>query len=352
MMQQKSGIFTISLDFELYWGVRDKKSLVDYGEHLLGVKSAIPSILNLFDKYGIHATWACVGFLFFNNFDEMIASLPNNQPIYINKQLSPYEYIIKELASYKTEVSQYHYAPSLIKLILDHRNQEIGSHTFSHYYCLENGGDSDTFRADLEAACKIADKYNISLKSLVFPRNQTQIEYLSILKEKGFLGYRGNENFWIYSPKNDENGSSSIKRGLRLIDTYFNLSGSNCYQFNKIGDEPPFNIPSSRFLRPYSKKLVFLEPLRLQRILSSLSYAAKKGLIYHLWWHPHNFGVNLDQNILFLNKILEHFRYLQKTYGMESLNMGEIAEKLINYKLEISKENNENIFFMAGDREA
>jgi Polysaccharide deacetylase len=348
-MQQQSGIFTISLDFELYWGVRDKKNLVDYGEHLLGVNSAIPAILNLFDEYGIHATWASVGFLFFENFDEMIEGLPNKQPSYINKQLSPYEYIIKELSSRKMEVGQYHYAPSLIKLILDHQNQEIGSHTFSHYYCLEKGGDIDTFRADLEAACKIAEKYNIRLKSLVFPRNQTQIEYLSVLNETGILSYRGNENYWIYSPKNDEDGSSSIRRGLRLIDTYLKLSGSNCYQLNEIGDKPPFNICSSRFLRPCSKKLRFLEPLRLQRILSSMSYAAKKGLIYHLWWHPHNFGVDLDQNILFLNKILEHFRYLQESYRMESLNMGEIAENLINYKSAVP---NENIVFMSGIRKA
>ncbi len=70
------------------------------------------------------------------------------------------------------------------------------------------------------------------------------------------------------------------------MDAYFKLSGENSYNLNEIAGKPPFNIRSSRFLRPYSRKLKFLETLRLQRIVSEMSYAAQKGLVYHLWWHP------------------------------------------------------------------
>jgi hypothetical protein len=316
-MKHQNGIFTISLDFELYWGVRDKKNIDDYGENILGVRSAIPAILKLFDEYKIHATWACVGFLFLNDLDELLRELPDQKPNYINKKLSPYDYITSELSA-RAKIDLYHYALSLIKLILSHQNQEIGSHTFSHYYCLERGQSIDTFKADLVAACKIAKKkYNINIKSLVFPRNQTQIEYLSVLKEKGILSYRGNELAWLYSARNEED-ESLPRRALRLIDAYLNLSGSNCYSLDEIVSEPPFNIRSSRFLRPYSKQLRILEPLRLQRIMSGLSYAARKGLVYHLWWHPHNFGANLNQNIAFLAKILDHYNYLKETYGMGS----------------------------------
>ena len=51
-----------------------------------------------------------------------------------------------------------------------------------------------------------------------------------------------------------------------------------------------------------------LEPLRMRRILSDLTHAAKKGLVYHLWWHPHNFGDHMDENLVFLKKILDHHR--------------------------------------------
>ncbi len=91
----------------------------------------------------------------------------------------------------------------------------------------------------------------------------------------------------------------------------------------------PFNISSSRFLSPYSSRLQSLEMLRLRRILLAMTYAAKQGLVYHLWWHPHNFGIRRKENLLFLQKILEHYSYLQTTYSMESLSMGELANKLV-----------------------
>jgi hypothetical protein len=85
------------------------------------------------------------------------------------------------------------------------------------------------------------------------------------------------------------------------------------------------NVPGSWFLRPYSHKLRFLEWMKLRRIKNAMTYAAKNGKLYHLWWHPHNFGKNQDQNFKNLTEILEHFTYLQKEYEMESMNMQEVA---------------------------
>ena len=59
------GTLIVSLDFELHWGVRDVKTVAQYRENLLGVRRAIPALLATFADYGIHATWATVGFLFF-----------------------------------------------------------------------------------------------------------------------------------------------------------------------------------------------------------------------------------------------------------------------------------------------
>ncbi len=49
--------------------------------------------------------------------------------------------------------------------------------------------------------------------------------------------------------------------------------------------------------------------------------------MYHLWWHPHNFGVNLDKNIDFLEKILQYYQQLNVQGKMQSLNMGKMSEK-------------------------
>jgi hypothetical protein len=57
-----------------------------------------------------------------------------------------------------------------------------------------------------------------------------------------------------------------------------------------------------------------------------MSYAAKRNLVYHLWWHPHNFGKNLDSNLNMLTEILNHYTYLNKKYNFTSLNMKGLSD--------------------------
>ncbi|MBU4367258.1 polysaccharide deacetylase family protein [Patescibacteria group bacterium] len=317
------GALIISLDFELYWGMRHKYQLNDCRNNLLAVRSIIPSLLKLFDEYKIHATWATVGLLFFENKNDLIRELPAVCPAYFNPKLSPYQSINNIGANEKED--PFHYADSLIKLIASYPNQEIATHTFSHYCCLEPGQNKEEFRYDLKSAVEVAKKYNINIESIIFPYNQINDQYLLICKEIGLKAYRGNESSWLYKTRS-MGEESLIRRILRLVDVYFNISGHNAYSLNDVSRNPPINIPSSRFLRPYWPALKFLELLRLHRILSDLDYAAKNNLIYHLWWHPRNFGEGdeIEKNLSFLKKILDHFLDLQKKYGMKSLNMREL----------------------------
>jgi hypothetical protein len=320
-MISDKGIFTVSLDCELYWGVRDRRTIQQYSNNLLGVRDAIKEILKAFDDYDAHATWAVVGFLFFPNVERLRENVPSELPQYLNPSLSPYRYIMES----DTLEAVYHFAPEVIDLICGYDNQEIGTHTFSHYYCLEKGQTADSFHMDLSSAIKVAENRGLTLKSLVFPRNQCNLQFLPILSDLGILCYRGNEDGWAYSAvsREDEN---TLKRLLRLIDAYVNISGHNTYSIYEVSLQQTFNIPSSRFLGSYSKKLLWLENLRLRRIKEAMSYAAKHKTIFHLWWHPHNFGTNTTENMAFLRAILEHYRMLNRKYNMLSLNMGEIAD--------------------------
>jgi peptidoglycan/xylan/chitin deacetylase (PgdA/CDA1 family) len=317
-----TGTFCISLDFELFWGIRDHRTIENYGNNLRNVHIVVPRLLELFKKYNVHCTWATVGILFCKNKEELLQHLPSRIPFYKHPQYNPYPYIKNNSLE-----SVYHFAPDLIELIKQYNGQEIASHTFSHYYCLEESQTVQDFEADLHAALQIAKEKNIEIKSIVFPRNQFNENYLAACKNAGVLIYRGNENSWLYKAKNRDE-ENLLRRALRLVDSYINISGHHTYSLqNPIA--MPADIPSSRFLRPYQHKLKMLDGLRLQRICNSMSYAAKKKQLYHLWWHPHNFGADMEQNFSFLERILKHFSLLQDQYNMQSLTMKETATTLI-----------------------
>lgn len=314
-----SGSFTISLDFELYWGVRDKRDIESYKQNLGGVYTVIPKILELFIKYNIHATWATVGFLFFKDFNELKKYLPDELPCYEKKELSAYEY----LDSDNPKDLKYHFAKELIHTIKQTAYQEIASHTFSHFYAREQNAAKNSFQSDARAYKKLAKDENMMINSIVFPRNQIDQDNLKVLKDVGIEIYRGNPTHWAY--KDGDIEKSFFKRVFRFIDTYVNLSGYHTSLPKKNDDLT--EVKSSMFFRPYSKKFSLLEGLKLKRIKNAMTYAAKKKQNFHLWWHPHNFGINQDENLKNLEEILLHFKFLQSKYGMKSLNMQELARE-------------------------
>lgn len=315
------GRFIISLDFELFWGVWDVTTKEKYGNNILGVKEVIPELISLFAQYNFKATFATVGFLFARNKAELLASLPGNKPAYSNDSYNVYSREIPAIGNDETD-DPYHFGYSLLQQLLP-TPHEISTHTFSHYYCLEEGQCMDEFEADIVAAKKIAAANNIAICSIVFPRNQVNEEYLGVLKANGIDAYRGNPTSWIYKPRKFAAEVPFI-RLCRLMDTYFPISGYNTHVIKKENGLP-VNIPASRFLKPYNKNLAWLEKLKLQRILNEMTRAAQKNEVYHLWWHPHNFGINIRENMHNLTVILNHFQWLQKKYGFTNCTMKEAA---------------------------
>jgi peptidoglycan/xylan/chitin deacetylase (PgdA/CDA1 family) len=322
MAQDNPGSLVVSLDFELQWGVRDQCSLASSRLRLDGVYTVVPELLRSFSQYDVHATWATVGMLFFESKQDLVASLPTRRPQYQRSMLSPYLDLDCVGSDYRTD--PYHFAPKLITQIADSRNQEIGTHTFSHYYCLESGQSTDDFKSDLKAAIAIAKKSNIELKSIVFPRNQYTESHLYICDILGFTSYRGNQHNWFWYPRK-RSEDTLLRRGMRLLDAYVPMSGPNCWAMPHPHPGQPIDVTASRFLRPVGSSLTWLDSQRLVRIKKEMLEAARSRRMYHLWWHPENFGAHAKQNIEFLSMILEWFDYLRKTEGMRSLNMSEFA---------------------------
>lgn len=308
------GYFVISLDFELFWGVHDVFSIDRYGSNVKNVRIIIPRLLELFDKYNIHATFGVVGGMYHASVEEF---MDNNLdmslfPKYDNTLLSPYE--DHGLSQIKKHPELF-FQPLLIDDIRE-SGQEIATHTYSHYYCNEVGANDKDFSYDINNAINIALKHGDKIESIILPRNQDiSDDFKTILIKSGIGCYRCN-------PYKYFNKQALIFRALRFLSSYFPLTRT-C--FNLPPNEPLVKIPSSLFLRPYST-IKILNILQLRNIKRSMRIAAKTGKLFHLWWHPHNFGNNMEENFAILEGILKYFNFLRVHFGFESVSMGDMMK--------------------------
>lgn len=334
---QPSPYFVISLDFELMWGMFDKVTEETYGDALRGTAVAIPQMLDLFTAHNIHATWATVGMLATYSLPdlEQLTPLESDRPHYLNPDYSSYEHIRKYKPQVLTMQELYH-APEIVERIAAAPGQEVGSHSFSHCYLMETldpeqKTNPEYFAHDCLSAQKALERFGVKPVSFVFPRNQWSKAGIDILRRFAYVAYRGTETSYLYRPRVESNQKNLLLRLLRFIDRYVNISGYHAHNLRKLNrrDATLINIPASRMLAPYNKMLFFLERLRLRRVKRSMTKAAKRGLCYHLWWHPHNFGRNQAKNIMVLREILLHFKKLEKQYGWQSKNMQEVATAVV-----------------------
>jgi len=324
MSGRDSGQLVISLDFELFWGVRDYRSTDAYRDRLLVTREVVAALLETFASFGVRATWATVGFLFADGRQEALDYSPDYRPQYELARYSPYPHL--ERTGDSEADDPIHFAPSLIAEIAETPGQQIGSHTFSHYFCLERGQASAAWRADLNAAKAIARARGLELESLVFPRNQCDPAYLEAAGDAGFGCYRGHPDVWFYEPWRRRE-RSMLGRAVRVLDAHVPLAGSTTHAVGRERDGRPVDVPASRMLRPWRPATRALAPLRRRRIRREMREAAERGECFHLWWHPHNFGAHPEENLAFLRRILEDFADLREAEGMRSATMREAAAR-------------------------
>ena len=277
-------------------------------------------MLRTFATFDVRATWATVGLVFARTRDELLGWLPERRPRYRHSSYSHLNEIGEDERS-----DPLHYGGSLVARIRDTGSHEIATHTFSHYLCHEADQTLEDFEADIGTAVAVAMSYDVTLKSIVFPRNQVAPEYFGVLQRHGIRNYRGG----VISDQVAAGGGQlrhAATRARRLLDTYLPLTHKRPLQAVSHPSGMT-NVPASRFLRPYSPRTEKLEGLRLARIRDEMTAVAREGGIYHLWWHPHNFGTHLADNIAFLERVLEHFDHLRARHGMQSLTMAQAAEE-------------------------
>ena len=311
----------LSLDFELFWGVTESKTLANYGANIAGVWHALPGMLKLFKKYNVHATWATVGMLMCKDFRHWSDLRPAILPTYNRDACLTYAF-----SSLAKAHPKLFFAPNLVEQILTTEGQELGSHSYSHFYCGETNATLDQFAADLACVKAIFSEYGQKPTSFVFPRNQIVDGYLQLLLSADFKSYRGNQSHALYRQGQlADMQFKNLARVVKLVDAYLPLTGNHISVAQNSLAGQLVNLPASMFLRPVSK-FTALNALHLHRVKSGMLNAAKTQGVFHLWWHPHNFGRNPEANLHNLEMLLMYYRFLNQSYGMRSLSMSELAE--------------------------
>jgi hypothetical protein len=325
-MTSPPGALVISLDFELHWGMRDHvdRQSPTYGE-LAPSRQTVAELAELFAGRGIRATWATVGLLFGSTAAEVEGCLPERRPSYRRPELDPYV----EPIGADEEGDPEHLAGSLVRLLAGTPGQEVASHTFSHFYCLEEGQGDQDLAADLAAAQAIAGIHGLRLTSLVLPRNQWDPRYAPTVLAAGFTCIRGPQPGWAHTSR-PQGGQSRLRRAVRLADTYGGVHPPPTLAWGAVrGRDGLCDVPASAFLRPYAPGRKRLQPLQRQRLVAGMRDAARRGRIFHLWWHPHNFTRYPTESFAFLGELLDEFDRLSASDGMVSLTMGDVASAVV-----------------------
>ena len=308
--QPQSGAAVISLDFELRWGMHDVYGLNfdAYRANLEQVRNVVPRLLRLFGDHDIGATWAAVGALACTDWDEYFRRAPP-PPNYKSTSLR----VKPEYADLDPR-GELHFAPDLVKQIVVAPRQELGTHTFSHLYLREEGITAEDVAADLEAASRLfQEQYGIEPVSLVFPRNQPA--FLDVVRAASIKMWRGNPGPWYYETE-DTRHNGPLPRALKLLDALNPM--------RRLAAPLEADMTrASLFLR-----LNLPPPLwaaHIRRIKGELD-ALDQGGIFHIWFHPHNLGQEMNLRLARVEQVLELIAERRKRGRLLSLAMGELVQ--------------------------
>jgi hypothetical protein len=257
-----------------------------YLKNLEGAREAVPQLLQLFTRRGVRATWATVGALACQGWDDYFHRAPE-PPHYAEKRLA----VDPRYADLDPD-GRLHFAPDLVAQVAETEGQDLGTHTFSHLFLGEQGVMQADVAADHAATLALfRERFAITPTSLVFPRNQ--VAFVALYRSRGINAWRDNERTWYYQLTRHTN--HPIVSGFRMIDalTPWRARGG------------AFSDGCSRstlFVRVYLPESAW--KLHLARIATE-ARRAKRGSPLHFWLHPHNLGADVPRGIRRLEQVLD-----------------------------------------------
>jgi hypothetical protein len=318
----QKGIFLLSLDLELCWGVVDKPRLLKKNKiYYEQARDCIEKILMLLEKYNISATWAIVGHLFLKE-----CNLINGQK-HIDIPRSTYPRYAKDW--FEESPCTCHkedplwYGQDIIEKIINCRvHQEIACHSFAHIPYGDRNTKRVTVQSDLSKCLCEAVKFDLRLRSFVFPRNN--IGYIDELSNFGFEAFRGEEPSWY------RGFTSKLKKVCHIIDQILAISPPVTLPEHQQG---LYNIPASMFYLPMNgfRSIIPVE-VRIFKAKKGIRRAIRQKKIFHLWFHPFNIATNQVKLLYGLEEILKEVISNREKGQLEVRSMDEIVDLMGLYQ--------------------
>jgi len=312
------GVFTISIDFELIWGTLDlfgperfrKACEVERGV-------VIDRLLDLFVEFNVSATWCVLGHLLLERCStEDEKKHPDIvRPEHAWRRGDWFD----DDPSGGEDSAPIFYARSLVEKIRDCSvPQEIGCHSFSHVIFGDSGCSRETAYSEIAACVRAGSELGIQMRSFAFPRNQ--VGHLDVLKEHGFVSYRGPEPHWCEG----KDWPAVVQRLGRLWDVV--TAATPPVVRPERGECGVWNVPGSMIYFPmHGLRRYIPVSRRVKRAIRGLDAAAEQKGIFHLWFHPTNLADQTEAMFSGLRSILDHARHLRARDRMTIAPMCAIA---------------------------
>jgi hypothetical protein len=300
-----SGNVVFSLDTEIAWGRIASLERFEYAQLYERTKSIIERLNDLFDKYRIPVTWAVVGGLI-DSVESKEKNVINFYPELQNSRLR----VNDEYFSHQLTYSE------LIDILKTSKvPHEIASHSYSHI--LFGDCSPDIAAHDIGINSDVFSRFNISLKSMVFPQNS--IGHLNLFEQEGFTTYRGPDDTWYGHIRLEV-----LKKILRQIDYWLPITpNSSIPEHNGT----LMNVPGNLLFRvPHRGLKRFQTPNVLyKKAIKGLQMAMKNKQTFHIWFHPFNFAYKEEEHFQAFEKVLSHCEELRSDNRIKIKTMQEFS---------------------------
>jgi peptidoglycan/xylan/chitin deacetylase (PgdA/CDA1 family) len=313
-VDQQVGYFVFSLDTELAWGSLnwDKPHPHPLRRDGATERATIQRLLSMMDEFGVVATWAITGHLFYEKCEECdICPI-----LHLKGKDNRFEKI------WGSRDTMWYGADIVESLLSKDSKHEIAFHGYTHRLFSKLGNEEA--RLEIQEWLRLAKRKNIIPKTVIFP--QGKIGHLDLFREAGFICYRG------LDVRHPALSIPILGKVLNRINQKFIILTPQVYEV-KADSNSLVNVPSSQWLFRYNRRIeIFLDSLNLHKLrfqptIKAINKAAEEKKVIHLWAHPHEFRTEKD---------FEKLRYLfgcfaaQANKGrLKSITMVDLAKQAL-----------------------